>query len=133
VKKFNTTLLIDDDPVTNMLNSRLIQKLDLSNHVEIATNGQEAVDYLRNCTDDKRPNLILLDINMPVMNGFEFMEMYEKEFAEDNECVILMMLTTSANSADLEKARAYNQVTEFMSKPLNKAKIELIREKYLSE
>lgn len=116
-----------------MLNSRLIQKLDLSNHVEVATNGQEAVDYLRTCTDDMRPNLILLDINMPVMNGFEFMEVYENEFAENSECVILMMLTTSANSADLEKARAYNQVTEFMSKPLNKAKIELIREKYLSE
>lgn len=116
-----------------MLNSRLIQKLDLSNHVEVATNGQEAVDYLRTCADDMRPNLILLDINMPVMNGFEFMEVYENEFAENSECVILMMLTTSANSADLEKARAYNQVTEFMSKPLNKAKIELIREKYLSE
>lgn len=133
MKKFRTTLLVDDDPVTNMLNSRLIQKLQLTSTAEIVTNGKEALEYLRNCSAEAMPDLILLDINMPVMNGFEFMEAYEKEFAADSSCLILMMLTTSANSADLEKARSYQKITEFMSKPLNRAKIELIKEEYLSE
>ncbi|MFY0674017.1 MAG: response regulator [Bacteroidia bacterium] len=120
--KLKKVLLVDDDQITNNLNTRIIKKLGICEQVDVATNGKEGLDYLRNCEVDNYPDLILLDINMPIMNGFEFIEAYHREFAQ-SKTVILMMLTTSLQNSDYKKAKSYPEVSEYIAKPLSPAKL----------
>ncbi|HTF82674.1 MAG TPA: response regulator [Cytophagales bacterium] len=118
-KMVNCTLLIDDDDINNFLNKRLINKLKISHDVKVVLNGAEALKFIDElCTEGKEcPELILLDINMPVMNGFEFLKAYDKlEFANKPN-VKVVMLTTSSNPYDLEKLHEY-KVSGFINKPL---------------
>jgi CheY-like chemotaxis protein len=75
------------------------------------------------------PQLIFLDINMPVMNGFEFIKAYEKSESYDKGSVIVMMLTTSVNSKDIENAN-HPYISGFLSKPLTKEMVQDVMEKY---
>lgn len=125
---FSDVLLVDDDPITNFLNESLLQELNVAQHIEVALNGKEALDFIK--THWKRePNpsaektsckLILLDMNMPIMDGFEFLEQYQKIAQDDEVCVA--MLSSSNNQKDLEKARVYN-IKACLEKPLNEEKI----------
>lgn len=100
--KIKCTLLIDDDQTTNFVNQLLLEDLQVSEQVLVALNGKEALDLIRRqCEDGCCPELILLDLNMPVMNGFEFLKAYEKlEFAH-KQSVVIVMLTTSMNPGDV--------------------------------
>lgn len=131
MKKFGTVLLVDDDELTNQLNERMIRKLGMADDVQTALNGKMALEFLDAHLVEGVPNLVLLDIDMPVMNGFEFMEVYRKEFQEKAGWLVVMMLTTSINQTDLERAKSFDAVSEFIGKPLNQQKIELIKAKYL--
>jgi CheY-like chemotaxis protein len=130
MKKINTVLLVDDDQVTNLLNSKVIKKVKLASKVDIVLNGKEALEYLENVRNEDIPHIIFLDINMPYMNGFEFLDIYNKKFNEKHGTLVLMMLTTSINSVEVEKARSYGSVSEFISKPLTVDKLKQIMEKY---
>ena len=130
MKKINTILLVDDDQVTNLLNKKIIKKVNLAQNIEIALNGVEALAYLEEVRDQNVPDIIFLDINMPVMNGFEFLENYNKKFKEKHDTLVLMMLTTSVNTEEVERAKSFDAVAEFISKPLTVDKLKLIMEKY---
>ena len=75
--KYKKILLVDDDETSNFLNELLIKGMDIVEEVSIASNGQEALNYLEN-ESGSFPQLIFLDLNMPVMDGFEFLEAFEK-------------------------------------------------------
>jgi CheY-like chemotaxis protein len=136
-KKLNTILLIEDNAMTNFLNKRLIDKLEITENLFIAENGQEGIDYLthkgkfsENGTIFPRPDLILLDINMPVMDGWEFLNEY-KNLPPDQKCeVLIVMLTTSPNPDDEEKALSTEEIGDFIRKPLTKEILENILNKY---
>lgn len=130
MKKISTVLLVDDDDVTNLLNSKIIKKVKLANKVEVALNGKEALAFLETVRNIDTPDIIFLDINMPEMNGFEFLEVYNERFKEKHETLVLMMLTTTVNSEEIEKARSFDSVAEFISKPLTVDKLKQIMEKY---
>src|SRR5687768_12322476 len=102
MEKIKYTLLIDDDQTTNFVNQLLLEDLQVSQQVHVALNGKEALALInRQCEQGNCPELILLDINMPVMNGFEFLEAYGKlEFAR-KQSVVIVMLTTSMNPGDV--------------------------------
>jgi CheY-like chemotaxis protein len=79
VEKLPCILLVDDDPVNNFLNQRLLENLAVADQLMVALNGQEAFALLeQHCPDVACPALILLDVNMPVMNGFEFLFAYQQ-------------------------------------------------------
>lgn len=134
MKSLNSVLLVDDDPVTNFINERLIKKLNITTKVAVALNGLEGLEYLRsNCNGDKSscPELILLDINMPVMDGFEFLEKFKELKIDCKDIIIVAMLTTSSNLNDIKKVESLGEKS-YLNKPLTKENLEDLLKKYFS-
>lgn len=118
--KIERILLIDDDTVTNMLHSRVIERSGLAHRIDVATDGQEALDLLNADLDAGRPlpELLFLDINMPGMGGFEFLEEYAKLDIASEGQLIIVMLSTTLLPADHWRAEADPHVHSFCAKPL---------------
>jgi CheY-like chemotaxis protein len=126
--KIKKVLIIDDDPITNYLTEELLRETQSAEEIAVAENGALAIDYLEKhaSSAEKAVQLILLDINMPVMDGFEFLEKYQSYPYKDSVSVVI--LTSSSNQKDIEKTRKYN-VAGYINKPLTEEKlIEMIRE-----
>lgn len=120
-QKLNCILLIDDDEPTNFLNRMVIEEVDCASRVEIMQSARDALKYLTNTTpegDYPRPDLVFLDINMPAMDGWEFIEKYNQLPEEQKAKIIVVMLTTSFNPEDELKARRISGVSGFKNKPL---------------
>ena len=130
MKKFKSILLVDDDDATNYLHELYIKEWDCADKVYKASNGQEAIDFLN--TNEyfrqERPSLILLDINMPIMNGFEFMEAYQNIAPELKASLVVVLLTSSLHSMDQERASNLKDLSNFINKPLSKERMEEISE-----
>lgn len=118
--KLDLIVFIDDDIATNFLHQRSAEQANCAKVVKTFLSAVDALDYLKNdkSEDYIRPNLIFLDINMPIMNGWEFIEEYEKLDPSLQSDFVLIMLTTSLNPLDKEKARALNLIDDFQNKPL---------------
>lgn len=125
-KQLSCILLIDDDPDDNYIHQLVITDWGKCEAVRVAENGPDALAYLSNThhPDYIRPEVILLDINMPGMNGFEFLEEYHQLPNNLKSNVVVMMLTTSLNPADVNRAGQYDEVTGYRNKPLTKAMLE---------
>lgn len=124
-------LLVDDDLVTNMLHKRVIAKSGRVDIVDVATDGREALDIIQTDINLGRalPELVFLDINMPGMGGFEFLEHYASLDIEAETQMIIVMLSTSLLAADHWRAEADPNVHSFCDKPLRMDKLlELIEE-----
>lgn len=123
-KKLNCVLLIDDDFATNFINKTIINKLGIAEHVQVVLNGKEALDYLSNQgkfeSDEgfPHPQLIFLDINMPVMDGWEFAQAYQNLPTEKKGEIVVVMLTSSFNPDDKSKADAFTDIADFRNKIL---------------
>lgn len=135
MKKLNCVLLIDDDEPTNFLNEMIISQLDCTESIVAKQSGREALDYLCTAVDGEfpQPDLILLDINMPGMNGWEFLDKYEELDDSQKGKVIIMMLTTSLNPDDEARAHGITHIRSFMRKPLTKEAFQEILDKYFSD
>ena len=131
-KKLNCILLIDDDHEDCYFHQIVIRKMDITDSIQIAGNGLEALAFLRK-ENQVIPELIFLDINMPRMNGWEFLEAYCKLGVSRKAKVIIMMLTTSLNPADMERAKNIKEITGFETKPLTPEMLRKILETYFSE
>ena len=130
-KKLSCILLIDDDEPTNFLNRMTLETAGCTDHIHIIQSGKEALDFLarkgkyRQVSDFPHPDLIFLDINMPAMDGWEFLERYRRLQPEQKAPVVMIMLTTSLNPDDEAKARAIPEISGFENKPL---RIDRLRE-----
>lgn len=124
-QRLNCVLLIDDDEATNFLNEMTIEEADCAQNVVAVQGGQEALAYLQAKQGDiyPQPDLIFLDINMPAMNGWEFLDEYRKLDKAMRGRIIVVMLTTSINPDDEEKSKTYEEVEDYLSKPLTREKL----------
>lgn len=128
MNKLSSILLVDDDKTTNFLNELMLKKLDVADTLLVALNGREALAVLQEHCATATPTcpaLIFLDINMPVMNGFEFLDSYSQLPWMKRRATVIVMLTTSLHSRDLQRAQQL-PVAGFVSKPLTAEKVELI-------
>lgn len=113
-------LIIDDDEVTNFITTTNLNKLGYNDNV-VVTNGQEGIDYL---LANECPNLILLDLNMPILDGWEFLEVKERL----NLCfaVPIMVITSSGRLQDMEKTKSFDNIVHYMEKPLDFKKLNTV-------
>jgi len=132
MKQLRGVLLIDDNDTSNFLNQRLLKRVQLTDNIKVLSNGKQALDYLvtlsqqanSHATQHTKPELILLDINMPVMDGFEFLELYQELPADFRQDILIAILSTSSHPEDTGKASAYNAY--YITKPLTIEKIEML-------
>jgi CheY-like chemotaxis protein len=122
MNKLNKVLIIDDDEVNNLFCKIVIEHLDIAEDVSYCMNGPEAFDYLEAC--DKKefsafPDLILLDINMPLMNGIEFLEQYHKKNYHQELPSKISILSSSDMQADMQAALKFEAVVDYIHKPLS--------------
>jgi CheY-like chemotaxis protein len=127
-------LVVDDDFINNIITEEIIRNTGLADEIYLATNGQEAVDFIKqHClagTSGKGIDLILLDLNMPIMDGFEFLEKIDS-FSLQHPLKIVV-LTTSTDNRDIDRAYKY-PIAGFLSKPLTIEKFTSLYEKLLPE
>jgi len=120
---FYSIILVDDDPINNLINKRLITKLDISDKVEEYLDAEKAIERLTNLKI-KDKVLILLDINMPVMNGWDFLNSYSEKFNNRNDKIV--MLSSSIEAQDRQRAFSFDVVDGFLEKPLTPEKMKSI-------
>lgn len=134
-KKVQCIMLIDDNMDDNFFHKRVILKNEAAEIVVIKESAEEALEYLKtHHADDPKvhPNLIFLDINMPRMNGWEFVEEYKKLDKEIQSSMVIVMLTTSDNPDDKALARMEGVLADFRTKPLTKEMLDEVLTKYCS-
>lgn len=110
-------MLIDDNEIDLFLHEKLIRLSGISDHIDHYTTAREALEYLSQ--KGPLPDIILLDIQMPEMDGFDFLNAYEKMAHIDRDKTRIFMVSSSLDFGDISKAKANPLVTEFMKKPLN--------------
>lgn len=117
---FDLIVLIDDDPINNLINKRLINKLNLSPQIIEFLEAEKALTFIGS-TNKKQETLILLDINMPVMNGWDFLCQYaDLEYIRKDR---IIMLSSSIDHHDRQRSEEFNYVYGFIEKPLTREKL----------
>ncbi len=129
-------LCVDDDPITLMLCKKVIQKSLLSKEIITAQNGEEALEYFKNLNDLKSqntavnlPQLVFLDLNMPVMGGWEFLDEFNTTHYKHVNTIKIVVLSSTVDPDDLEKANTYPMVLDFLPKPITTSMLEYVTSK----
>ena len=117
--KIHSVLLIDDSIPINYFHKIIVEKSGVALSCTAVNNGQEALEYLQSKQDtqERLPELIFVDINMPVINGWDFLEKFRANHKSVLKEVVMVMLTTSINPDDREKAKRLH-VSNYLAKPL---------------
>jgi CheY-like chemotaxis protein len=128
-KAIDLVMLVDDNDTDNFISKRIIEITKFANRVEVKNSGKSALDYLRENQDnaDELPNLIFLDINMPIVDGFVFLYEFEKfnDLIKD-KCKVII-LSSSDNKRDIDKIVNNNHVIKFITKPLTETALEEVK------
>lgn len=129
MKKLNCILLIDDNKADNAFHQIKIKRAEVCDTISVATTGTQALNYLEKAAQQleefPKPDLIFLDINLPGMDGFDFLDEFHKLNDTLKSETKVIMLTTSLNPDDQTRALNYKEVKNFLNKPLT---VELIQD-----
>ena len=127
-------LLIDDDSITNFLHKNVLEEAQVAQHIGVAETAIEALELLE-CPGVEKcnaPELIFLDLNMPGLTGWDFIEEYKKSKERYSNESIIVVLTTSVNPDDNKKASQLREVAEFRKKPMTVNMVTEIVQKYFT-
>lgn len=118
-------LLVDDDSIFQMLGTKALQRVGVNDtRISKAHNGKQALELLKD-RSIPRPNVILLDLNMPVMNGFEFLEAFNNLSPDEKDDTKVVIVTSSESETDIKKARELG-AAEYLTKPLKDDKLSAV-------
>lgn len=126
MKKLKTVFIIDDDEVIIYLTNKLIASVDFCENVETFLSAEEALERLKSGfeTGTGLPDIILFDLNMPGLSGWQFIELFQKMPGSKN--IPCFVFTTSIDSADKNKSLKYRGIRDFITKPLTHQKLDKI-------
>ena len=123
-------ILIDDNATTNFISRKHFSKFEVIDEIIDFQSSSLALEYLRNNPNRKTPHLIMLDINMPGMNGWEFMDQYNQLHQDNVRNSVLIILSSTPNPLEQKRARETKGVSEMLLKPLTKENITKILNHY---
>ncbi|MBI2274484.1 MAG: response regulator [Chitinophagaceae bacterium] len=123
VKQKHIVCLIDDDNIYQYTARVILESTGLAKQIHSFYDGKEALNYFIEqlpANPDALPDVIFLDINMPVMNGWEFLEEYNKLATSFPKPITVYMVSSSVNSTDMQRSRSYKSVSDYLVKPVNR-------------
>jgi len=128
-KAIDLVMLVDDNDTDNFISKRIIEITKFAKRVEVKNSGKSALDYLRENQDniENLPNLIFLDINMPIVDGFVFLYEFEKFNETIKDKCKVIILSSSDNKRDIDKIVNNNHVIKFITKPLTETALEEVK------
>lgn len=124
MSQIKNILLVDDDVTFVFLTKRIISATNIVTNINEFNDSQDAIDFLKDNTDDKDllPDVIFLDLSMPVMDGWGFLEEYVAIESKINKKIPLFIVSSSISPHDIERAKQFSMVSDFIIKPLVKEK-----------
>jgi CheY-like chemotaxis protein len=126
--KYKTVLLIDDSYIDNLINRKILESSQFADEIVVMDSPFKAIEYLDACyNEDELPEIIFLDIRMPEMNGFEFLQKIRNIGGVDGSDLKIYVLSSSLDPNDLKKIEGNNLVTKFIGKPLTVRALEEIK------
>lgn len=123
-KKLSAVMLIDDNEIDNLINQKMIESIDMSENIFVHSGAKSALEYLKNIekikTDAQNflPQVIFLDIDMPIMDGFQFIEEFDKLSDNTKNYCKIIMLTSSLDPKDISKSKKNKYILKYLNKPL---------------
>lgn len=128
-KKYFSVMLIDDNEIDNLINQKMIEASNISENIYVHSGAKSAIEFLRNIEKLQKvagqilPDVIFLDIDMPLMDGFQFLDLFDKLNEETKKKCKIVMLTSSINPQDISKSKNYVYVKKYINKPLTQQNI----------
>ena len=124
VKKYRTVMLIDDNEIDNLINQKMIEAASITDNIYTHTGAKSAIEFLKNMekldvAEQVLPDVIFLDIDMPLMDGFQFLDEFEKLTNVAKKKCKIVMLTSSINPQDFNRSKKYENVKLYLNKPLS--------------
>ena len=131
--RFGTIMLIDDNEIDNLINQKMLEASGICDNIITHTGAKSALEFLRSLEklvskggEEIMPQLIFLDIDMPIMDGFQFLEEFDKLSESTKKYSKIIMLTSSINPQDLARSKKSIYVSKYLNKPLTQESIEKI-------
>ncbi|MBQ4914666.1 response regulator [Maribacter sp. MMG018] len=123
--KKSNVLLVDDDELYLYLMEKTIKEMTQDIEVNSFTDGEQAVEFVSKCTKEKKtlPKVIFLDINMPFLDGWGFLAEFKKLKSKIEQQINIYIVSSSVRESDIKKAAEYEELTDYMIKPIDRKKL----------
>ncbi|TAF55469.1 MAG: response regulator [Sphingobacteriia bacterium] len=123
--------LIDDDKIYQFTARKILESTGLAKSIVSFFNGSEAIGFLKENAQnaDQLPDVVFLDINMPVMNGWEFLDEFQQLRPSMKKSILIYMVSSSVDDTDIQKSRSYQEVKDYIVKPINRQRYQELMER----